>query len=95
MLLLQILSGHKGFTPTEKAFYLYLDVSNDFVASGSEDSNGYIWEKYYGVLLTKLPHAECVNCVVFNPKDQETCITASDDYTLQVWTSKCKARLKD
>ena len=89
-----MLSGHKGFTPTERAFYLYLDVSNDFVASGSEDSHGCIWEKHYGVLLARLPHTECVNCVVFNPKDQETCITASDDFTLQVWSSKRKERLR-
>ena len=88
------MSGHKGFTPTDKAFYLYLDVSKHFVGSGSEDAHGYIWEKHYGLPLARLAHAECVNCVVFNPKDQETCITASDDHTLQVWTSKRKERLK-
>ena len=89
----KVLTGHKGYTPSEKAFYLYLDASKDFVASGSEDSNGYIWEKNYGILLTKLSHDECVNCVFFNPQDQQTCITASDDYTLQLWISKKHARL--
>ena len=91
---IQTLSGHRGFTPTEKAFYLYLDVSDDFVASGSEDCHGYIWEKNYGVLLARLSHKECVNCVAFNPNDQETCVSASDDHTLQLWISKRKARLK-
>ena len=89
----KVLTGHKGYTPTEQAFYLYMDASKDFVASGSEDSNGYIWEKNYNVLLTRLGHNECVNCVFFNPKDQETCITASDDHTLQLWTSKRRIRL--
>ena len=70
-----------------------MDASKDFVASGSEDSNGYIWEKNYGILLAKLGHDECVNCVFFNPQDQQTCITASDDYTLQLWISKKHARL--
>ena len=69
-------------------------MSDSFVASGSEDANGCVWEKHYGLLLSKLHHDACVNCVVFNPLDEECCITASDDHTLQVWTSKRKARLK-
>lgn len=90
----EILSGHKASTQGQSVFRLYLGVSKDFVASGSEDANGYIWDKHYGVLLAKLPHDECVNCVTFNPKDQEICVTSSDDYSLKVWSSKRKERLK-
>ena len=37
--------GHRGFTPSENAFYLYLDVSATWVGSGSEDNKGYIWDR--------------------------------------------------
>ena len=86
-------TGHNGFTPMDGAFYMYIDVSKNFLASGSEDSFGYIWEANYGVLLEKLGgHSKCVNCVVFDPIDEETCVTGSDDHTLQVFTSNRKNR---
>ena len=86
-------TGHNGFTPMDGAFYMYIDVSKNFLASGSEDSFGYIWEANYGVLLEKLGgHSKCVNCVVFDPLDEETCVTGSDDHTLQVFTSNRKNR---
>ena len=88
-----IFVGHQGFTATDGAFYLYIDASKNFLASGSEDSFGYIWEAHYGVLLEKLcGHAKCVNCVVFDPTDEEVCITGSDDHTLQVFISNRKDR---
>jgi hypothetical protein len=55
------LLGHRGFTPSEKAFYLYLDVSHNLVGSGSEDCQGYIWDRQYKCLVAKLPHTACVN----------------------------------
>ena len=88
-----ILKGHKGFTSTDGAFYLYLDVSKHYVASGSEDFCGYIWEKNYGIILEKLSaHSKCVNCVAFDPTDEDICLTASDDHTIQVWASRRKER---
>ena len=89
------LSGHKGFTQGENVFRLYLGVSQDYVSSGSEDGNAYIWDQHYGVLLSKLHHDACVNCIAFNPKDQEMCVTASDDHSIKVWSSKRKVRLKE
>ena len=89
-----IFVGHQGFTATDGAFYLYIDASKNFLASGSEDSFGYLWEVHYGVLLEKLcGHSKCVNCVVFDPKDEEVCITGSDDHTLQVFISNRKDRI--
>jgi hypothetical protein len=45
------LVGHRGFTPSEKAFYLYADVSENFVGSGSEDGKGCLWDRHYGSLV--------------------------------------------
>ena len=84
--------GHRGFTHSERAFYLYLDSSPDFVGSGSEDKYGYVWDRKYGSLLARLPHEQCVNCVTFSPVDQELCVTASDDHKLKVWKSRRRRR---
>ena len=86
------MTGHRGFTHSERAFYLYLDSSTDFVGSGSEDNFGYVWDRKYGSLLARLPHDQCVNCVTFSPLDQELCVTASDDHTLKVWKSRRRRR---
>jgi hypothetical protein len=43
--------GHQGFTPTDMAFYLYVDVSENLVASGSEDNQGVIWDRKYKTLV--------------------------------------------
>lgn len=87
------LTGHHGFTPSEKAFYLYVDVSKNLVGSGSEDKQGCLWDRHYEALVSHLPHDKCVNCVVICPTDEEICVSASDDKTLSVWTSK--GRLKE
>lgn len=87
-----VMLGHRGFTPTENAFYLYLDVSEDFIGSGSEDSRGFIWERRYGTLLSVLNLGACVNCLVFHPKDQDVCVTASDDHEIVVWVSGRRKR---
>lgn len=86
------LFGHRGFTPSEKAFYLYVDVSKTYVGSGSEDGRGCLWDRHYGALAARLCHSECVNCVVICPSDEEVCVTASDDRTLSVWTSHRRIR---
>ena len=90
----QSLMGHLGFTPSEKAFYLYLDVSEFFVGSGSEDMKGCVWDRHYKCILAKLPHTSCVNCVAFRPSDTSVCATASDDYTIKIWHSR-KAKRKE
>ena len=90
----QSLMGHLGFTPSEKALYLYLDVSEYFVGSGSEDMKGCLWDRHYKCILAKLPHTSCVNCVAFRPSDTSVCATASDDYTIKIWHSR-KAKRKE
>ena len=71
--------GHQGFTASDSAFYLYLDVSASLIGSGSEDKFGYVWDRYYGCLVGKLPHEQCVNSVAFHPLTEEICATASDE----------------
>lgn len=61
-------------------------------SSGAEDRHAYLWDRYYGVCLTKYQHSEVVNSVAFNPRDNETFVTTSDDYTIKVWRSVSKAK---
>lgn len=87
-----LLRAHRSFTPNDECFFIFLDVSNDYVASGAEDRHGYLWDRHYGVCLAKFPHHDVVNSVAFNPKDPEMLITASDDFTLKIWRSRRRAR---
>uniref|UniRef100_A0A0K2TNE3 F-box domain-containing protein n=1 Tax=Lepeophtheirus salmonis TaxID=72036 RepID=A0A0K2TNE3_LEPSM len=79
--------GHKAFTPSHQAYYLYLDTSESFITSGSENSKGIIWERSSGIKLSELKHDACVNSVAFYPNDEERCISISDDGTIKVWES--------
>jgi len=85
------LVGHVGFTPSEHAFYLYGDVSEDMVGSGSEDKKGYIWDRHYLCNVARLAHEKCVNCVAFQ-SGGGLCATASDDCTIKLWQSAEDAR---
>lgn len=60
--------------------------------SGAEDRHAYLWDRYYGVSLAKYQHSEVVNSVAFNPRDNETFVTTSDDYTIKVWRSAAQAK---
>lgn len=83
-----MLRSHKAYTPNDECFFIFLDVSNEYVASGAEDKHGYLWDRHYGICLAKYPHDDVVNSVAFNPADPEMLVTASDDFTLKIWRSR-------
>ncbi|KAL5004664.1 hypothetical protein ScPMuIL_018120 [Solemya velum] len=81
--------GHVGHSPSTMCCFVFLAVSGDFVASGSEDAKGYLWDRYYAALLSTFEHGPgVVNAVGFNPHDQEYLVTVSDDGTIKIWRSR-------
>uniref|UniRef100_A0A8C1DBF4 F-box and WD repeat domain containing 5 n=2 Tax=Cyprinus carpio TaxID=7962 RepID=A0A8C1DBF4_CYPCA len=89
------LRAHRAFTPNDECFFIFLDVSRDFVASGAEDKHGYIWDRHYNICLARLKHDDVVNSVAFSPADQELLLSASDDSTIKVWRSPRMVRLAE
>ncbi|XP_068429864.1 F-box/WD repeat-containing protein 5 isoform X1 [Clinocottus analis] len=87
------LRAHRAFTPNDECFFIFLDVSRDFVASGAEDKHGYIWDRHYNICLARLAHDDVVNSVAFSPADQELLLSASDDSTIKVWRSPRMVRM--
>ncbi|XP_067139924.1 F-box/WD repeat-containing protein 5 [Centruroides vittatus] len=80
--------SHRAYTSEEEIFFIFLDVCKQYIASGAEDKHAYLWDRYYGMCIGKLPHLGIVNSVAFNPQNPEMLVTASDDFTLKVWRSK-------
>lgn len=87
-----MLRAHKAYTPNTECFFIFLNVSENFVGSGSEDRHAYSWERYYGICLASYPHTDVVNSVAFNPKDDQMLITTSDDYEVKIWRSQALTR---
>ncbi|TPX33339.1 hypothetical protein SmJEL517_g03751 [Synchytrium microbalum] len=60
-------------------------VNQNFILSGSEDNNVYVWHREHGVLIEKLSgHTGCVNSVAWNPRFNMFA-SASDDHTIRVF----------
>ncbi|XP_052894152.1 F-box/WD repeat-containing protein 5 isoform X2 [Anopheles moucheti] len=88
----KMLRAHKAYTPNTECFFIFLDVCDNYVASGAEDMHAYLWDRYYGVCLAKYQHVDVVNSVAFNPRDNEMLVTTSDDYEIKIWRSISKAQ---
>ncbi|CAA2934230.1 WD repeat-containing 26 [Olea europaea subsp. europaea] len=57
-----------------------------FIASGSEDSKVYIWNRRYSSPIEVLSgHLNTVNCVGWNPRKPQMLASASDDQTIRIW----------
>lgn len=61
-------------------------LNDDFIASGSEDNQVYIWHHSRETPISTLSgHSRTVNCVHWNPADPSMLASASDDGTVRIW----------
>ncbi|KAH9624346.1 hypothetical protein KSS87_012409 [Heliosperma pusillum] len=57
-----------------------------FIASGSENSEVYIWNRQKSEPIEVLSgHSMTVNCVSWNPGNPQMLASASDDHTVRIW----------
>lgn len=57
-----------------------------FIASGSENSEVYIWNRQRSEPIEVLTgHSMTVNCVSWNPRNPRMLASASDDHTVRIW----------
>jgi len=62
-------------------------IDNNFIVSGSEDGNVYVWNRGTGVLLDVLTgHGKgSVNAVAWNPMNEHVFASCSDDHSIRIW----------
>nr|GEV68253.1 hypothetical protein [Tanacetum cinerariifolium] len=79
--------GHRRSRFIVKACFGGLEQA--FIASGSEDSQVYIWHRGSGELIQTLRgHSGAVNCVSWNPANPHMLASASDDRSIRIWGLK-------
>jgi len=80
-------SGHKGYTPHDSPFVLFIDTSADgeYIASGSEDCDVHVWNKSHQISHKLRGHQEVVNAVSWRRNHAGQLASASDDHTVCVW----------
>ncbi|XP_065868659.1 WD repeat-containing protein 26 homolog [Euphorbia lathyris] len=83
----KIVSKYKGHTRSRFIIRsCFGGFEQAFIASGSEDSQVYIWHRGSGELLLAMPgHAGAVNCVSWNPTNLHMLASGSDDRTIRIW----------
>lgn len=76
--------GHQQHKYVIRSCFGGLDSS--FIASGSENSQVYIWNRRNSRPIEVLSgHLMTVNCVCWNPKRHQMLASASDDHTIRIW----------
>ncbi|XP_046377978.1 F-box/WD repeat-containing protein 5-like [Haliotis rufescens] len=81
--------GHKGYSQSTMCCFVFLDSSEHYIGSGSEDTQAYLWDRHYQCCLGVFGHGPgVVNSVGFSPRDEEYFVTVSDDHTIKIWRSR-------
>ena len=82
---LQTLTGHRN-EATVKGVVFY-GAGSEFVASGSDCGNVFIWDSVTGDVVTVLKDADsyAINCIAPNPHDMTIVATSGIDHDVKVW----------
>ncbi|XP_062148383.1 WD repeat-containing protein WDS homolog [Alnus glutinosa] len=77
-------TGHKQHTYVIRS--CFGGLNSVFIASGSENSKVYIWNRRQSWPIEVLSgHGMTVNCVSWNPRRPQMLASASDDHTIRIW----------